>query len=72
MSLTKLVFLATINVADISSVLFNVVGITSVFFATTIIVAGKKCVFPSKKIVVAYRCHKYVQKVLQGQLMLLT
>ncbi|KAK2454798.1 hypothetical protein QL285_002323 [Trifolium repens] len=60
MSLTKQVFLATINVADITSGFLqqHLLSLSLLmFFATTIIVAGKKCVFRNKKI------------VFQGQLM---
>jgi hypothetical protein len=52
MSLTKLVFLATINVAGITSGFLqqHLLSLSLLmFFATTIIVAGKKCVFRNEK-----------------------
>jgi uncharacterized membrane protein YjdF len=52
MSLTKLVFLATINVAGITSDFLqqNLLSLSLLmFFAITIIVAGKKCVFCDEK-----------------------
>ncbi|KAK2408798.1 hypothetical protein QL285_044280 [Trifolium repens] len=52
MSLTKQVFLATINVAGITSGFLqqHLLSLSLLmFFATTIIVAGKKCVFRNEK-----------------------
>ncbi|KAK2445337.1 hypothetical protein QL285_016280 [Trifolium repens] len=52
MSLTKIVFLATINVAGITSGFLqqHLLSLSLLmFFATTIIVAGKKCVFRNEK-----------------------
>ena len=52
MSLTKLVFLATINVVGITSDFLqqHLLSLSLLmFFATTIIVAGKKCVFCNEK-----------------------
>ena len=52
MSLTKQVFLATINIAAITSGFLqqHLLSLSLLmFFATTIIVAGKKCVFRNEK-----------------------
>jgi hypothetical protein len=52
MSLTKLVFLATINVAGITSDFLqqHLLSLSLLmFFATPIIFAGKKCVFRNEK-----------------------